>query len=78
MKTQKKMTKERFRAMCKQHDLTYAYSDDHRVWRRGCDTLMQILAAAKELPEGVASRIWNESVDEKIKEPYRGKYYWDY
>jgi len=72
------VTEARFRAMCKQHDLTYAFSDDHRVWRRGCDTLMQIMAAAKELPGGIAKSIWNEVVDEKIKPDYREKYYWDY
>ncbi len=74
----KKMTKERFRAMCRLHDITYVYSDCHETWRTGCDTMMQILAGAKQMEDGEGKRIWNEIVDEKIAEPYREKYYWDY
>lgn len=57
---------ELFRGMCKAHDLTYAYSDDSRVYRRGRDQYAEIKEAAKKLPPDVAARIWNEAVREKL------------
>ena len=71
------MTEERFRAMCRQHDLTYMYADDSRDWRHGCATMAAIHMAAKELSDGVAAKIWNEVVDEKVSSENASKYYWE-
>ena len=65
-------------AMGRQHDLTYMYADDSRAWRAGCATMAQIVLAAKELPDGVGARIWNDVVDEKVAPNNAPKYYWDY
>lgn len=70
------VTEDTFRAMCRGHDLTYSYSDDGRVWRRGEDSFRQIKTAAAQLPREVAVRIWNEVVDGKIAEGHRETFYW--
>lgn len=70
------MTEEKFRQMCQQHDLTFDYSDDGGVWRRGQESLARVKAAAKELPRDVAVRIWNEVVDTKLVEGARSNFYW--
>ena len=72
------MTEARFRAMCKQHDLTYMYADDNRAWREGCATMAAIYMAAKTLPDGVATKIWNEVATEKVGADNALKYQWDY
>ena len=70
------MDEAEFRTMCEDHDLTYVYSDDGACYRRGQASLQAIKAAAKELPEGAAARIWNLVVDYKIIEGYRKDWYW--
>jgi hypothetical protein len=69
------VTEEEFRKLCQQHDLTYEYSDDGSVWRRGCDSLAKVQAAAKQMDRAVAERIWNEVVDTKIREDSRASWY---
>jgi len=71
------MNEARFTAMCRQHDLTYMYADDSRAWRAGCSSIAQIYIAARELPDGVAKRIWNDVVDEKVAPNDAPKYYWE-
>ena len=67
-----------FRALCKAHDLTYEYSDDHSYWRRGNQTLSELTRFAKEhLEREVAVRIWNEVVDTKLVERARAQFYWE-
>lgn len=70
------VTEEEFRKLCKNHDLTYEYSDDHRYWTKGNQTLAEVQAKAKELDREVAVRIWNEVVDQKIVEGRRDQWYW--
>jgi len=70
------MTEQEFRELCIKHDLTYAYSDDPRWWRKGVLTHDAIKAAAKSLPHDVVVRIWNEVVDEKILPGSREMFYW--
>lgn len=70
------VTEDEFRQLCKRHDLTYEYSDDHGYWTRGNASLAKIRAAAKELPREVAVRIWNEVVDTKLVESARAQFYW--
>ena len=70
------MDLETFRQMCREHDLTYQYSDDGGVWSRGSASEARVRAAAKQLPREDAVRIWNEVVDEKLVPDARGSFYW--
>ena len=66
-----------FRALCVNHDLTFDYSDDNVVWRRGWaerDALH--LYAKKNLLREDAVRIFNEVVDTKLAAGYREGFYW--
>lgn len=65
-----------FLKMCRDHDLTYSYSDDHRYFMAGHHSLLKILDFAKTIDADDAARIWNQVVDEKIKKGSRGQYYW--
>lgn len=70
------MTADEFHALCKAHDLTFEYSDDGRVYNRGNEQLKAIEAAAKELPSGVAAKIWNQVVGEKVLPGHEVQYLW--
>lgn len=70
------ITEDSFREMCRRHDLTFDYSDDGSVWRRGCASWDAVTQAAKLLPRDVAVRIWNEIVDTKLVEDARESFYW--
>jgi len=72
------MTEDEFRKLCKNHDLTYQYSDDGPVWRRGQASYDNLVEASKKLPREVAVHIYNEVVDTKLKEGYRDGFYWGY
>lgn len=64
-----------FRNLCEAHDLTYAYSDDSSVYRKGKGKHDEIIAMAKQLDPASAARIWNEFVDQKILHD-REYWYW--
>lgn len=67
---------EEFLRLCRRHDLTYAYSDDHRYWTRGQQTLKELKAFAKDnLSPEEATTIWNSVVDTKIAEGHRETFY---
>lgn len=70
------MTPEQFREMCKAHDLTYSYSDDGGVWRRGQAQRDAITLARKQLGDAIAVPIWNQVVDEKMNPPYNLDFHW--
>jgi hypothetical protein len=70
------MTEEQFREMCVKHDLTYDYSDDGSVWRRGAASYQKVRAAAQELGMDKAKQIWNEVVDSKLRPEGREQFYW--
>lgn len=65
-----------FAALCDRHDLTYEYSDDASVWRRGANERAVIEAVATSLPAEVVARIWNEMVDKKLIPACRADFYW--
>jgi len=71
-----KITPELFLEMCKEHDLTYEYSDDSRYYNRGRDQHKAIEAAAKELPAGIAAQIWNKVVAEKVLPDSQSMFMW--
>lgn len=66
-----------FRDAVERHDIAFAMSDDHRVYRRGLEDRKLIEAHAKLLPIAVAVRIWNEVVDTKFVPEARQYYYWE-
>lgn len=74
--TMSTVTEDEFRQLCKSHDLTYEYSDDHSYWQRGSASLAKVQAAAKQLDRETAVRIWNEVVDKKIIPEGRAQWYW--
>ena len=70
------MTLEEFEAMVNRHDLTYDYSDDGSVWRRGLASENAIREAAKQFPKEDVARIWNAMVDNFLIEEARAPFYW--
>lgn len=65
-----------FKAMVEKHDLTYAYSDDHRYWVAGEASMKAIREAAAKLPRNVVVETWNAVVDKKIVAGAREQFYW--
>jgi hypothetical protein len=60
------------------HDLTYSYSDDHSVWRRGCASEDRIRRAAEKFDRSDVERIWNAMVDRFLVEEARQQFYWQW
>lgn len=69
-------TLEDFQRACERHDLTYAYSDDGSVWRRGSAEHDRIRKAAEKFDRDDVERIWNAAVDTKLVESCRSQFYW--
>jgi hypothetical protein len=66
-----------FERMARQHDLTFAYSDDGRAFRAGEAELAKIKAyAAEHLDPKVAAELWNRIVDERIIGGFQEQFYW--
>lgn len=56
---------EQYRQMLRNHDWTYEYSDDHRVWTAGRRAREALVAKQRAYdPDGV---IWNEIAPEGYK-----------
>lgn len=69
-------TIEDFEKACASHDLTYSYSDDGDVWRRGSADYARIRKAADKFPREDVERIWNGMVDRQLIEGAREQFYW--
>ena len=68
---------EAFADACQRHDITYAYSDDHRCYTRGRMERAAIETMAVGIERADAVRIWNAAVDRKLRFPEdRKQYYW--
>lgn len=65
-----------FEDMVNRHDLTYDYSDDGYVWRRGLASEKAIKEAAKQFPIEDVKRIWNAMVDKCLQPHARKPFYW--
>lgn len=59
-------TAKKFRELCEAHDITYDFSDDSTVYRRGDDQYKQIVEVSKQIPRNLAVQIWNETVEKKL------------
>ena len=66
---------EKFRRLCIRHDLTYAYSDDHRYWVAGQKSWAEINEFSKEILPDDAATIWNEIVDMKLTDGAKSGFY---
>lgn len=53
-----------FEKLLKNHDWYYEYSDDHRVWRNGCNEFDALVKMRNELKKEfdvkVLDQIWNK------------------
>jgi len=68
---------EYFTQLVKRHDITYNYSDDHNVWRKGQQQRDLIHSYAMKLDRKVATDIWNKNIDESFThEDTRTQFYW--
>lgn len=67
---------EEFCKLVNDHDLTYAYSDDGRVWQSGQNQRDKIVALSKEFDLETVRTIWNAMVDRKLLAGYREPFYW--
>lgn len=63
---------QKFRELCEAHDLTYTYSDDGSVYRRGEAQYKEILEFSKSIPRNLAVQVWNQTIEKKLRE-----YDWD-
>ena len=68
-----------FRALCNKHNMLYMHTNVYKEWAKGVISMRSIELLAKALSKEVASRIWNEEVDNKINGlETRRSLYWDY
>lgn len=59
------------------HDLTYAYSDDGAVYRRGAAAYNLIVQEAANFPRADVVKVWNtELVDKFLIPEARNEFYW--
>lgn len=71
------VTPESFEEMCRAHDLTHDYSDDHTIWQNGCDELRIIMKARDRLGSAVATPIWNKVVLTKVSQHHAKQFLWE-
>jgi hypothetical protein len=70
-----------FKALVAKHDLTYAYSDDARMYRAGFASINDIYKMAKLLEQkGIKkdrlNKIWNDNVNKQMAGPYAKEFHW--
>lgn len=70
------MTFAEWSTLVRHHDLTFAYSDDNSVWRRGQAVLDLIRAESVNFPPADCARVWNEMVDSFLIPEARAPFYW--
>lgn len=67
---------EEFSKLCRVHDLTFSFSDDHQVWRRGRSERDALVSFRSTLDERRAVQIFNYHVDTKLIEGAREGFHW--
>lgn len=70
------MTFEEWSTLVKHHDLTYSYSDDPSVYRRGRAVHDLILDQSRFFDPSEVARVWNQMVDSFLIPEARGPFYW--
>jgi hypothetical protein len=66
----------KFAAAVRQHDVTFEYSDDGAMWRRGSDQRNVIRSMATFLSEGFVKSTWNKRMDEMFTADEAPRWYW--
>lgn len=74
--TEEKSKLDEFEELVAKHDLTYSYSDDHRDWTKGEQSMKKIRELMKSLPKEEYVKIWNKYVDKKVLPGSREMFYW--
>lgn len=74
--TEEKSKLDEFEDLVAKHDLTYSYSDDHRDWTKGEQSMKKIRELMKSLPKEEYVKIWNKYVDKKVLPGSREMFYW--
>lgn len=65
-----------FKEAVDRHDLTYEYSDDHSVWRRGSTELTNIKSMAQDLDPEFVRETWNAKCDRALIPSEAPRWYW--
>ena len=65
-----------FLRLCREHDLTYSYSDDYRYYEAGERQYRRLRKFAERLDNHRVAEIWNAVVDEKLQPRLREDFYW--
>ena len=70
-----------FQDLVENHDVTYAYSDDHRAYQKGHLEWVAIKKAAADLeaqsvPREVIAKVWNDVMDRTFRPGYAENFYW--
>lgn len=58
------------------HDITFEYSDDGRVWKKGRAELDHIKELAKAISPERAASIWNMHMDNTFDAEEAPRWYW--
>ena len=67
---------EAFKDAVDHHDVTFDYSDDSAVRRRGSDQLRLIREMAKSLPQDKVAEVWNAKMDYMFTKDEAPRWYW--
>lgn len=70
------MSFEDWSKLVRAHDLTYAYSDDHSVYRRGQTSYDLITSEAVNFPPEEVVIVWNEMVRKFLVPDARAMFQW--
>ena len=65
-----------FLRLCREHDLTYSYSDDYRYYEAGERQYRRLRKFAERLDKQRVAELWNTVVDEKLQPRLRRDFYW--
>ena len=65
-----------FLRLCREHDLTYSYSDDYRYYEAGERQYRRIRKFAERLDNHRVAEIWNAVADEKLQPRLCKDFYW--
>jgi hypothetical protein len=72
------ITLKEFEELVANHDMSYAYSDDHRCYTNGHLQYRNIMREAEKLPHEDVVRIWNAQVEKNFTERAWTTFYMDY
>jgi len=81
LKESEKPSLDAFQKLVANHDITYSFSDDNRVWKRGRESMDKIHQMFQDLVkedpanEEKCIKIWNDNIDKNLT-GNRDEWYW--